>query len=591
MFTDLSICRKEGRTLNCLPKTMKLHYTYDHYYLYDEMTAVLERYARDYPEFVRLTSLTATAGGREMWILSLTDLSTGDYEEKPGLLIEGNIHADEIIGSMCILYYIDHLLSGKDEDPKIARMLRDYTVYAIPRICPDGTEYAFTGDWTCKSNTRLYPFTSMPEGVIPKDLDGDGHVRKMRIRDPKGEWKINPEDPRMFIHREPDDIDGEFYTVVMEGIVNGDIKTCLYDAPNPYTRNYNRNFPYLWRPDSHLNRIDQFGSGEYPMCDPEVKAIVDFTVSHSNLCSFVDFHSCLAMILAPEEIACTDHGDKKDEKRYAEIISMGQSVTGFNTNLKPGPKSGFVRLGGDSSNYMHFCRGIFALGYEACGQRLEARLVRESNYKDKADNDIRMLKWLDDHGYGEDVFKPWTPFRHPQLGEVEIGGIEHKTIVMNPAEDMLLDEAEKAARFLDRIINTMPVLEMKEVTVNKLSGEIYAGNTYEVLATVANNRYLPTYVTEEAISLNLISDIEITLGGTVENVIVGERTMSLGQLDGTSNMCGGSMFGYASLMSGKKPDMEKTARWVIKAQPGEELMITAISKRAGIASGTVCIPE
>lgn len=570
--------------------TMKSIYNYDHYYLYDEMTEILKNYADKYPHLSELTSLTKTPGGRELWLLKITDTKYGSFEEKPGLCFAGNIHAEEIISSMCLMYYIDHLVTGYETNAKIQRLLRDYTVYVIPRICPDGTEYCFTSDWTCKSNLRMYPFEKMPEGVIPTDLDGDGHVRKMRIKDPKGEWKINPAEPRLFIHREPDEFEGEFYTVLNEGLVNGDIKTCLYDAPNPYTHNYNRNWPYLWQPDTLLNRIDQFGSGEYPLCDPEIKALADFTVETKNLCAFVDFHSCTASIMVPLEMAGTDHANAKDEQRYREIVDMGRAVTGFDTNLKPGPKPGKAAAGGITSDYMHFCRGLVSLTYEAWDQRLKAGATSSIHNKVTTDNDIRYLHWMDTHGYGEEYFKPWTKFNHPQLGEVELGGIEHKHTVMNPSTEYLLPEVQKSAAFLDRFVFTMPRLEVVNAEINLMQGNMFAEDVYELLFTVSNNRYFPTYVTEEARKLNLIKDIEVTLEGNIDGFLVGKRTEKIGQLQGTSDLCGGGMFGYSSQMSSKKPEMEKTVRWLIKVKPGTKLTVHAVSHRAGHVCAEVIVP-
>lgn len=89
----------------------------------------------------------------------------------------------------------------------------------------------------------------------------------------------------------------------------------------------------------------------------------------------------------------------------------------------------------------------------------------------------------------------------------------------------------------------------------------------------------------------MVRDIEITLEGNIEGFILGERRESIGQLDGTSGFCGGSMFGYASLMSGKKPALEKTVRWIIKAVPGEVLSINIESRRAGNVSRMVTIPN
>lgn len=83
---------------------MKRTHTYDHYYLYSEITQILQGYVQDYPGYCRLTPLAKTAEGRDIWKFELTDLSTGDFCDKPALCVTGNIHAGEVTGSMCAMH-------------------------------------------------------------------------------------------------------------------------------------------------------------------------------------------------------------------------------------------------------------------------------------------------------------------------------------------------------------------------------------------------------------------------------------------------------------------------------------------------------
>ena len=53
-------------------------------------------------------------------------------------------------------------------------------------------------------------------------MDQDGVIRMMRIKDKHGAWKINKNNPALMEKRKPDEREGEFYTVVSEGMLMGE---------------------------------------------------------------------------------------------------------------------------------------------------------------------------------------------------------------------------------------------------------------------------------------------------------------------------------------------------------------------------------
>jgi hypothetical protein len=53
----------------------------------------------------------------------------------------------------------------------------------------------------------------------PDDLDGDGNITQMRIKDPNGEYKADPKDPRILVRIEPGE-KGEYTLLGSEGIDN-----------------------------------------------------------------------------------------------------------------------------------------------------------------------------------------------------------------------------------------------------------------------------------------------------------------------------------------------------------------------------------
>ena len=61
-------------------------------------------------------------------------------------------------------------------------------------------------------------------GLHPEDVDGDGRILTMRIRDDrKGEWAISSQDSRLLVPRRPGQRRGPFYRLFTEGMLHKDV--------------------------------------------------------------------------------------------------------------------------------------------------------------------------------------------------------------------------------------------------------------------------------------------------------------------------------------------------------------------------------
>jgi hypothetical protein len=186
------------------------------------------------------------------------------------------------------------------------------------------------------------------------------------------------------------------------------------------------------------------------------------------------------------------------------------------------------------------------------------------------ETDAAMLKVLDDELGGEG-FKPWTPFEHPQLGPVEIGGWDHVFTLQNPPGPMLEEVTAPNARFVLRAMGTAPRLELREAKAESLGGDLY-----KVSAIVQNVGYLPTYVSEQAkkVGANKPVKIEVEVGEGGE-IVSGVQEREVGHLQGRANQYGvlswGGTFGIES---------RAIAEWVIR-QTGGTVKVTAYTPKAG----------
>ena len=103
----------------------------------------------------------------------------------------------------------------------------------------------------------------------------------------------------------------------------------------------------------------------------------------------------------------------------------------------------------------------------------------------------------------EGSFSYWTPFRHPQLGEVELGGIDHLQTIRNPPPSLLKEECEKGFKVADAIRFSLPQLNV-ELEIRRLGIELY-----QVEALVENTGFLSTtslYRTNPAVDDRVSAD-------------------------------------------------------------------------------------
>src|SRR5918994_5906810 len=188
---------------------------FDRFYRYDELTEILQGWAEERSELVRVESIGSSFEGREIWLCTLTNFQTGPDLEKPAFLIEANIHSIEVTGTTAALHLIERLLSGHGDDERVTRLLDSRTFYVVPRLNPDGPELALAArPRFIRSSTRPWPLAEEVDGLHEEDLDGDGRILMMRMEDPNGSWKQHPDEPKLMVRREPDDADGEYYRVL-----------------------------------------------------------------------------------------------------------------------------------------------------------------------------------------------------------------------------------------------------------------------------------------------------------------------------------------------------------------------------------------
>ncbi len=544
---------------------MNTVYQPDRYYRYEEILELLHSYNAQFPQLTRLYSIGKTYEGRDMWLLELTNSATGPAEDKPGYYIDANFHAGEVTGSAVVLYTINYMLQCYGSDPMITDVVDNKVVYFIPRVSADGSDLYLTTPYLLRSSTRLYPFEEDQDGLHGEDMDGDGRILQMRIRDENGDFKVSEQDPRLMIKRGPDDRTGVFYRVATEGRIKNYDGVELVQPRSRWGLDINRNFPANWDVDSR-----QIGAGPFPLSEPETRAVAEFVTSRKNLAGAQSYHTTGGVHLRP---FCTKEDAKlpaKDREAYLAIGEKGKEYTGYRH------VSVFEGFTSDKSKPM---RGIYMDWlYEHCGLLAWSTelwdIVGRSGIevkntlselsktdKEKEADQLKILQWNDRELDGTG-FVNWYPFTHPELGEIEIGGWDTKFVRQNPPHKFLEEECHKNMMFTFVHINALPQLSLAKVRCESVEPGVY-----RISAAAVNRGYLPTSGSELAAQSGFVKPVTAELAcGNGE--VVTRQKLELGQLAGFS---------------------QKKVEWVVKGAPGDTATVRLCGERGGKAVAEVVL--
>jgi hypothetical protein len=135
--------------------------------------------------------------------------------------------------------------------------------------------------------------------------------------------------------------------------------------------------------------------------------------------------------------------------------------------------------------------GYFYYGSIWYGDELwNGGIFRDENNDGRLDQ-LDALIWDDRENDGEG-FKPWTAARHPDFGDIEIGGFHPKFFSQNGPPRVLEQWASRQALFNLEMAFALPELQWHDVRVRRLQQHGADSATYEVRVQWRNTGGLPT---------------------------------------------------------------------------------------------------
>jgi hypothetical protein len=616
------------------------------YHTYQELSAALKAAAAAHPDLARVVSIGKTREGRELWAVELGNAKGVPLAERPALLVAASFEADHLVGSEIALSIVQVLLDGYAADPSVKERLDNHVVYVIPRMNPDGAEGMFAPVKAWR-RTNATPVDADNDGRLdengPEDLNKDGVITMMRVKDPKGPYMVSPDDPRLMKRADPAKGETGGWSIYWEGRDTDGDGFIAEDGPGgvDLNRNFLHQYPYF-EPDA----------GHHMASEVETRALLDFLLKHRNIAAILTFGESDNLVTPPNrrgELATPGPLSLLDFANRS--IADARQVGIFQDPAAFGGRGGRGFMGGDEGGFPGAGRGTPApTGRAAMPARRPATTVTTADVEyfraisdkyreltgirsvgytrapagaffeygyyqfgvpsfstpgwglpgtgrpaatgaaapgasgpppamagrggrggaaapgDAGDAppegiDARLLQWMDAEKV--DGFAPWTPFTHPTLGQVEIGGFK-PYVAVNPPAARLTELGASHAKFVVYLTSLFP-----RITIAKAEATPLGGGLYRVRADVENAGYLPTALAQ-AVTARAVAPTLVQLVVPPESVISGhEKTNYLPSLAGSAS--------------------RQSYEWLIRGKAGTTVTLKVVSQKAGSDTAAISL--
>jgi len=438
---------------------------------YNQISQKIKALEKEYPRLCMVRSLLKTEGGSEIFLISI---GTGDKDSKPGVAIIGGVDGKYILGRELAAGIAAGILQNSGEE-EIRGILDKVTFYIIPDVNPDASAQFFSRlkyERSLNSSSTDDDRDFLIEEDPFEDLNKDGLITLIRIKDRAGNFTESDEDSRIMVTADLSKGQTGTYLVYSEGTDND--KDGRFNEDGPGGVNFNNNLTYDY---------EEYGphSGPYPVSEPETKAVADFLYDHFNIYSVFTFgpQDNLGQPMKASEKADAPSPSSQSQgagqgmmrRERGRITSIMKSDELINklvsdkyhdiTGAKGAPVSGTDP--GNFTDWAYFHYGRYSFSTPGWWFPVE-----------KGKNpEVEFLKFAEKNKL-KDLFVPWTPISHPDFPgkTAETGGIVPFALY-NPPQDTIGDLVASHYKFITAIAAMHPELEFLDVRTDDEGGNIY----------------------------------------------------------------------------------------------------------------------
>jgi hypothetical protein len=504
-----------------------------------------QQLVKSYPSLVKITSLTKTDGGKDIWMLTI---GTGNTAQKPAIAVVGGVEGAHLLGVELAIGFAEELLAQSGID-SIKNLLNKQTFYVFPNMSPDATEQYFAKLKYARSGNAK-PTDDDRDGKTNEDgfedLNGDGKITMLRVEDATGEWILSSDDPRVLIKADLTKGQKGKYLLLTEGIDNDKDGKFNEDGEGgvAFNKNMSYNYPNF-----------EPGSGEHMVSEKENRALLDFLFDAFNVYAVVSFgpYNNLA-----NPVSFNKAGVSKRiiSSWYQEDVNTNEMISKTYNKLVKGKNA--PKTNGTPGNfaewaYYHYGRLSLSTPGWWVPQTKPDTAKKQKAFTENND-DANYLRWAEQQKMSN-TFTDWTAIKHPDFPDkkVEIGGVDPFALI-NPPYQMVPALVKEHATFIATLATMAPEIDLVNLKTEKLDGGLT-----RITVDVVNKGAIPTQ-TKVGEKSNWLKNIQVNL-------------VSNGQvLAGKANQTIGAIGGYGS----------QTLTWLVKASG--KVTITVQSPQNGTKS-------
>ncbi len=428
------------------------------YHSPEEINAALSALNKSYPGLTVLETIGQTYSGKD--IIALT-IGSGEAGSKPGIAIIGGIDGRYPAGREISLGFAEKLLANAETE-EIKELLAGLSFYVIPDASPDASSGFFSlpvyerlGNANPTDNDRDFETDEDPA----EDINGDGLITMMRIKDPTGDYITDTADSRLM--RKADISKGEKgeWHVYTEGIDND--KDGKFNEDGQGGVNFNNNFSFEY---------EEFGkmAGIHAVSEKESRAVADFLYERFNIFAVFSFGPQDNLGQAFKAKGPSPQAGRRGPGKVSSILKEDETVNKLlsamyleQTGYKGNP--GFSREAGNFMEWAYYHYGRYSYSTPGWWFPAEKNLSSEASF----------LKYADEN-MDEEVFVEWQKTDHPDFPgkTVEVGGIVPFSMYAPPPET-LKKAIESNYLFLVEAARLHPAVELIDLKTEKLDKDIY----------------------------------------------------------------------------------------------------------------------
>lgn len=525
-------------SLTGIPTMCQSVLTFNAYHTPGEVQRILERIEQSNPGKIKLHRIATTPGGKPVAVLEIGN----NLKDVPAIFVGANFEGNIPLATEGAL--------------KLAKMLLDssqYTAakkwYILPLPNPDAAEGFFA---EVKYDRTINDFVinndvdnaSGEDG--PDDLNGDGWITQMRVKDMEGTYIQSAEDPKFMVEADKKEGERGVYKIYTEGIDNDN--DGKYNEDGEGGINVGIAFPHLF-PEYKKE------AGLWPGQTPEVYHILRFIFDRPEIAMVYTLGSSNFCLVPPKGGRKGDPDLKniKLSSRYArafgveaktypmeEVIEMVKDLVPAGTEVTTSTVASMLGLGAAvnpleddlkfytdlSEEYKSYLKNqnfnlerldpepakngsfelwaYYHLGLPSFSMRLfsvpkikeesgekadtnekeEQKDANKNDKKESLEKEKALFAWSEKEWKGKG-FVDWQKVEHPEFDEVEVGGFV-PYIATTPQPERIDSLLNVQLPWLLQLSEKLPEISFSDEKVTDLGAGVYKLELY-----IENKGYLP----------------------------------------------------------------------------------------------------